>query len=128
LYFIFIFIILVDIFIKELGKGSQGDVWLCKEISSGLFRAVKKIDIYLKKDEIEREDLLLKKDFMTPYVVKYFGYFFLGDCKCFVMEYCENKTLAEYLKEYKNKKVYIEEQVFYFLFFFLFWLNRLLFE
>jgi serine/threonine protein kinase len=61
------------------------------------------------KEEIEHEDLVL--NIITPYKVKYFGYYFEGNYKCYVMEYCEKQTMSDFVEQYKNKNENIPEEV-----------------
>jgi serine/threonine protein kinase len=106
---------MLDIFIKKLENPSHNILNLFQEISSGELRVVKSLFITPNNKELEREEIVLKKKIVSPYIVKYYGYYINNDHKCFVMEYCEKGTLRNLIDFHiKNENKSVENDVFFF--------------
>lgn len=85
-------------FIKDLGSGGFGKVFLAKEKVSNRFVAIKQL---LNKNKSEQEDIIHEIEtiskFDNPNIVTYYHHFWEDEILYLVMEYCSGGTLREKL-------------------------------
>ncbi|CAF0949511.1 unnamed protein product [Didymodactylos carnosus] len=104
-------------FIKQIGKGSYGEVWLVQPLRSKQIKQVRKL-IYLKQqnsapqtelEAAEREAKLLSS-LKHPNIVSYIESFrSVDNFLNIVMSYCEGGDLYTKLKERKTKQQILSE-------------------
>lgn len=98
-------------FLKFLGKGSMGKVFLCQEKGTGLFYAMKILqkDIILRKKEVSHilaESRVLRV--RNPFLISLKYSFQTDDKLCFVMEYAHGGELFHHLS---NSNSFSEDRV-----------------
>ena len=106
-----------------LGKGNFGYAEKMKSKKDNKFYAIKKLDINSKKFNLKvfKRETKIMKDLNHENIIRLYGYFKDKEDKykynkiykidetedkevvCLVLEYTENGTLENYLKEYKKK-------------------------
>ena len=89
-------------YIKDLGNGGFGKVFLAKEELTGQFVAIKQ----LKAADKNGQDLLIHEmqmvsRFNHTHIINYRHYFFKEDILYFVMEYCSNGSLRKLMSDPK---------------------------
>lgn len=116
IFFKFIIALSMEINIDEyekyspdsIGKGSYSEIFLIKEKSSGKFLAAKilKQDAYNEEDDLRiRREIEIISSCIHPTIVKFYGFSnkdFSGENNIvIIMEYAENKSLSEAIKNAK---------------------------
>lgn len=90
-------------FIKDLGNGGFGKVFLAKEKVSNRFVAIKQL---LNTNKSEQEDIIheieIVSKFENPNIVTYYHHFYEEEKLYLVMEFCSGGTLREKIS---NKEV-----------------------
>ncbi|MBS3915221.1 MAG: protein kinase [Bacteroidetes bacterium] len=90
-------------FVKELGRGGFGKVFLAKENISNRYVAIKEL---LNKDEENQQDIIREIQtvarFNHPNIVTYHHHFVQEEQLFLVMEYCSSGSLRDILKEKKT--------------------------
>jgi serine/threonine protein kinase len=85
-------------FIKDLGSGGFGKVFLAKEKVSNRFVAIKQL---LNKNKSEQEDIIHEIEtiskFDNPNIVTYYHHFWEDEVLYLVMEYCSGGSLRDKL-------------------------------
>ena len=83
-------------FIKDLGNGGFGKVFLAKEKVSNRFVAIKQL---LNKNKSEQEDIIHEIEtiskFDNPNIVTYYHHFWENEVLYLVMEYCSGGSLRD---------------------------------
>jgi len=86
-------------FIKDLGNGGFGKVFLAKEKVSNRFVAIKQL---LNKNKSEQEDIIHEIEtiskFENPNIVTYYHHFWEEEILYLVMEYCSGGSLRDKLE------------------------------
>jgi serine/threonine protein kinase len=81
-------------FIKDLGNGGFGKVFLAKEKVSHRYVAIKQL---LNTNKSEQEDIIheikIVSKFENPNIVNYYHHFYEEDILYLVMEFCSGGTL-----------------------------------
>lgn len=95
---------------RKLGKGGQGSVLLAQKYSDGNLYALKifkkkYMSIICNKNRFEREVEVLRA-LNNPNIVKIFDYDLENKYPYYLMEYCENGTLRNYIS--KNRLSFFE--------------------
>ena len=89
-------------FVKDLGSGGYGKVFLAKEKVSNRYVAIKQLN---STDKEEQEDIIheieMVSKFEHPNIVTYYHHFWEEDKLFLVMEYCSGGTLADKIDEGK---------------------------
>jgi serine/threonine protein kinase len=90
-------------FVKELGSGGFGKVFLAKEKISERLVAIKEL---LNKDKENQQGIIQEiqtvAKFNHQHIVTYHHHFFQDDFLYLVMEFCEGDSLRKVMKEKKN--------------------------
>lgn len=83
-------------FIKDLGSGGFGRVFLAKEKVSNRFVAIKQLK---DKNKSEQEDIIHEIEmiakFQNPNIVTYYHHFWEDEVLFLVMEFCSGGTLRD---------------------------------
>ncbi len=91
-------------FIKDLGSGGFGKVFLAKERVSNRYVAIKKLK---NTNKSEQEDIIHEIEMVSKFensnIVTYYHHFFEDDTLYLVMEYCPGGSLRVKIKEGKIK-------------------------
>jgi serine/threonine protein kinase len=89
-------------FIKDLGNGGFGKVFLAKEKVSNRFVAIKQL---LNTNKSEQEDIIheieIISKFENPNIVTYYHHFYEEDILFLVMEFCSGGTLRDKISNNK---------------------------
>jgi len=89
-------------FIKDLGFGGFGEVFLAKEVRSQNFVAIKQLK---DKDKRKQDDLIYEMQMVSkfnhPNIVLYKHHFVQEDLLYIVMEYCALGSLRDMMKKEK---------------------------
>lgn len=89
-------------FIKNLGEGAYGVVYLAQGEVSLRYFAIKEIDVkkmdVFKKREAKNEAVIMEK-FDHPNIIKCFDTFTTKDELCFVMEFVDGDSLGNLIKD-----------------------------
>ncbi|WP_372367821.1 tetratricopeptide repeat protein [Candidatus Uabimicrobium sp. HlEnr_7] len=99
-------------FVKVLGQGGMGRVFLCCDINSNDFVAIKEcFDQNSQKNlrRIKREYYFMKK-IVHPHVVKGLEFFCIGNRSFIVMEYLQGITLNDFIKT-KSQSISLDKQI-----------------
>lgn len=93
-------------FIRIIGTGSFGKVFLARYIHNNNFYAIKRMDKELLKDtrqldNIYNESLILQDACMCPFIIKFYHTIESDSYIFIVMEYIEGGELFFYIKKYK---------------------------
>lgn len=87
-------------FIKDLGQGAFGKVFLAKEKISNRYVAIKQL---LNKDKSEQDDIIHEIEVVSKFdqtnIVSYYHHFFQEGKLFLVMEYCAGGSLRNKLKD-----------------------------
>ena len=107
-------------FLKEIGEGNFGKVYLVKKISDNLLYVAKKINL-LNLDPDEGNKYLKNERTITSMlnhknVVHLYDYFEENNCAFFIMEYCNGKSLANTLKINKEQGKTLTQAIIQFFF------------
>jgi serine/threonine protein kinase len=92
--FIFFFL---DVVIKELGSGSYGSVYLCRENNSRQYFAIKRVSELKEGEEIGYE-----YEMNSDYLVKYFEKFVIGDYLYLVMFFFKNGNVRNLIEKQRR--------------------------
>lgn len=96
-------------FIKDLGNGGFGKVFLAREKVSNRYVAIKQL---LNTNKSEQEDIIheieIISKFANPNIVTYYHHFFEEDILFLVMEFCSGGTLRDKIS---NNKVAPSEAI-----------------
>ena len=96
-------------FIKDLGNGGFGKVFLAKEKVSHRYVAIKKL---LNTNKSDQEDIIheieIVSKFENPNIVSYYHHFYEEDILYLVMEFCSGGTLRDKIS---NNKVTTAEAI-----------------
>ncbi|CAD8199171.1 unnamed protein product [Paramecium pentaurelia] len=99
--------------LNELGKGSYGVVYKVKSSQDGNIYVLKKINLTHLKSKHQAEALkeaqLLRK-LKHPNIITYYMSFIEQDNLCIIMEYAEGGDLQKLLKDYKEKRKFMQEE------------------
>mmetsp|Transcript_9901 Transcript_9901/g.36909 ORF Transcript_9901/g.36909 Transcript_9901/m.36909 type:complete len:876 (-) Transcript_9901:98-2725(-) len=95
---------------KKIGKGSYGNVYICRAKADGKRYVLKKIpldNMSAKEKHSTRQEVALLQSLQHPNIVGYKDSFMTSNDKelCIVMTYCEGGDLSSKIKEYKYKKI-----------------------
>ena len=89
-------------FVKDLGSGGYGKVFLAKEKVSNRYVAIKQLN---STDKEEQEDIIheieMVSKFEHPNIVTYYHHFWEEDRLFLVMEYCSGGSLCDKINEGK---------------------------
>ena len=91
-------------FIREIGSGTHGRIYLAKHIETGKFYAIKSIPKTENSNQVfaERNTLMIMNN---PFIVKLFYAFQTAHYFYFVLEFVEGGDLSQYFeRENKNEK------------------------
>ena len=95
-------------FIKKIGEGSFGKVYLVQKKNDPTYLVAKKINLLkLTPEEINRylrNEREIMKKLNHENVVKFYDYFEEENYAFFILECCNGGSLSKHLKEYKLKK------------------------
>lgn len=113
--FIFYFCIFFDFsdkFLKRIGQGAYGKVYLAQNIQTGKNLVIKVIECMCDEeaDDVEKEIAFLSR-FNHPFIVMLEEHFKEQDKIFIVMEYCGNGDLCKLVKRYKEKHEFIPQTV-----------------
>ncbi|CAD8110112.1 unnamed protein product [Paramecium sonneborni] len=99
--------------LNELGKGSYGVVYKVKSSQDGNIYVLKKINLTHLKSKHQAEALkeaqLLRK-LKHPNIITYYMSFIEQDNLCIIMEYAEGGDLQKLLKDYKERRKFMQEE------------------
>ncbi|CAD8105265.1 unnamed protein product [Paramecium sonneborni] len=99
--------------LNELGKGSYGVVYKVKSTQDGNIYVLKKINLTHLKPKHQAEALkeaqLLRK-LKHPNIITYYMSFIELDNLCIIMEYAEGGDLQKLLKDYKERRKFMQEE------------------
>ena len=94
--------------LQILGKGKYGFVSKVKSKINQKIYAMKMTDISLIKDEVEKEisknEIEIINILDSPHIIKYYGYFNVGERYYIIMEFINNGNIKDYIFAYKDKK------------------------
>jgi serine/threonine protein kinase len=107
---LFEFFFFIDEFVKKLGKGSFGSVYLYVDLKTGNPCAIK--EIKSSKSGLFGEELGYVLKLNSQYLVKYYDMFELDNNLYVVMEYFENGNLGDMIKKQREKKEKMSKGVF----------------
>ena len=104
--------------IKELGHGCFGCVLQVRDNSNGMIYALKKLKQEQFKKGTAEKDFFREKSILytltakkCPNIVKLYGDFQDQNYRYLVMEYVEGKSLAEIIKDCKNKQTRVPQDL-----------------
>lgn len=100
---------------EEIGKGGFGLVFACKKLDQPKIYAMKVIHMSIdesQKNDIIKETNILKR-FDHSNIIKYIDSFFLDEYFCIVMEYAQEGSLRDMLKENALLKKKVSEEEAY---------------
>lgn len=99
--------------IRDLGRGTFGDVFLVKKLKTNENLVMKVVDVRFldqkQKDKAMNEVALMKK-FRHPYIVEYKESFLDDNKLCIIMAFCDGGDLHATIEENKQQNTYIPEQ------------------
>ena len=97
-------------FIKNLGKGSYGDVYLAKKHDDQMNVAIKKFPIYDKNSYLSfKNEIKILKKIKHKNLVKIYDYYKDSRNIYLVMEYAPLGDLDNYTRSLYNKQKYIDD-------------------
>lgn len=100
--------------LSQIGKGTGGIVYLTRQISTGEFKAVKELEVDVKRKTRTKESLQKEASILSnlthPHIVRFVDSFFKDETHfCIVQEYCDGGTLADQIDTARESKNLISE-------------------
>ena len=101
--------------IKKLGEGGFGEVYLIEKEKK--YFALKKTKHALSQEEINKYEKLINilKNIDNIFITKYYYTFTEKNSFNIVMEFCGDKNLKQFIADYRNKDILIEENIISFI-------------
>eukprot|EP00232_Nephroselmis_pyriformis_P029064 CAMPEP_0182867350 /NCGR_PEP_ID=MMETSP0034_2-20130328/8673_1 /TAXON_ID=156128 /ORGANISM="Nephroselmis pyriformis, Strain CCMP717" /LENGTH=301 /DNA_ID=CAMNT_0024999699 /DNA_START=299 /DNA_END=1201 /DNA_ORIENTATION=+ len=96
------------VFLKKIGQGTAGSVYKCQRKSDRLICTIKQIDITVLSEEEQMRainEVRILASLENPYIVRYFDSFLDGNYLNIVMEYIQNGTLNDRLKNQRGRRL-----------------------
>lgn len=92
-------------FIKKIGIGSYGSIYLVQNINNNEYWAMKELDLKLtstKEKHMIINEIIIGSFHNCPYIIKYEDVFFKDNKIYLKMKYCKQGNLKKYLEKNKN--------------------------
>lgn len=84
--------------VKHLKSGASGSVIVVKDPSTGALYAVKTMMAEIARGVVKELDIMLNKQIVSPFLLRYYIHVTEGELTRIFMEYCEKGDLYEYVR------------------------------